>query len=86
VTKTANNSAAQANLQTALTGADTLYTARNLTLQQSLGRIDVWRFDDHGHRHRVDLCHSYLFVIKSNVIAPYCSRLFTGHLLRRGQE
>jgi type IV pilus assembly protein PilA len=29
VTKTANNTAAQANLQTALTGADTFYTANN---------------------------------------------------------
>jgi type IV pilus assembly protein PilA len=31
VTKTANNTAAQANLQTALTGADTFYTANNQT-------------------------------------------------------
>src|ERR1035441_1593894 len=29
VTKTANNTAAQANLQTALTGADTYYTSNN---------------------------------------------------------
>ncbi len=29
VTKTANNTAAQANLQTALTGADTFYTNNN---------------------------------------------------------
>jgi hypothetical protein len=31
VTKTANNTAAQANLQTALTGADTYYTSNNQT-------------------------------------------------------
>ncbi len=31
VTKTANNTASQANLQTALTGADTFYTANNQT-------------------------------------------------------
>ncbi|MGA3217222.1 MAG: prepilin-type N-terminal cleavage/methylation domain-containing protein, partial [Acidimicrobiales bacterium] len=31
VTKTANNTAAQANLQTALTGADTFYTNNNQT-------------------------------------------------------
>jgi type IV pilus assembly protein PilA len=37
VTKTANNTAAQANLQTALTGADTFYTANNQTYSSLLG-------------------------------------------------
>ena len=37
VTKTANNTAAQANLQTALTGADTYYTSNN----QTYSGIDV---------------------------------------------
>jgi type IV pilus assembly protein PilA len=37
VTKTANNTAAQANLQTALTGADTFYTANNQTYSNLLG-------------------------------------------------
>ena len=37
VTKTANNTAAQANLQTALTGADTFYTANNQTYSGLLG-------------------------------------------------
>jgi type IV pilus assembly protein PilA len=37
VTKTANNTAAQANLQTALTGADTFYTSAN----QTYSGIDV---------------------------------------------
>jgi type IV pilus assembly protein PilA len=37
VTKTANNTAAQANLQTALTGADTFYTSNNQTYSGLLG-------------------------------------------------
>ena len=37
VTKTANNTAAQANLQTALTGADTFYTANNQTYSGLMG-------------------------------------------------
>jgi type IV pilus assembly protein PilA len=37
VTKTANNTAAQANLQTALTGADTFYTANNQTYSNLMG-------------------------------------------------
>jgi prepilin-type N-terminal cleavage/methylation domain-containing protein len=37
VTKTANNTAAQANLQTALTGADTFYTSNNQTYTGLLG-------------------------------------------------
>jgi type IV pilus assembly protein PilA len=37
VTKTANNTAAQANLQTALTGADTFYTSNNQTYSELLG-------------------------------------------------
>ncbi len=36
VTKTANNTASQANLQTALTGADTFYTANNQTYSNIL--------------------------------------------------
>jgi type IV pilus assembly protein PilA len=41
VTKTANNTAAQANLQTALTGADTFYTANNQTYAGLYGGIGV---------------------------------------------
>jgi type IV pilus assembly protein PilA len=41
VTKTANNTAAQANLQTALTGADTFYTANNQTYSGLLGGTGV---------------------------------------------
>ena len=41
VTKTANNTAAQANLQTALTGADTIYTANNQTYAGLYGGIGV---------------------------------------------
>ncbi len=37
VTKTANNTATQANLQTALTGADTFYTVNNQTYSNLLG-------------------------------------------------
>jgi type IV pilus assembly protein PilA len=37
VTKTANNTAAQANLQTALTGADTFYTSNNQTYSNLMG-------------------------------------------------
>ena len=41
VTKTANNTAAQANLQTALTGADTFYTANNQTYAGLYGGTGV---------------------------------------------
>jgi type IV pilus assembly protein PilA len=41
VTKTANNTAAQANLQTALTGADTFYTSNNQTYSNLLGGAGV---------------------------------------------
>src|ERR1039457_5685934 len=41
VTKTANNTAEQANLQTALTGADTFYTANNQTYSGLLGGAGV---------------------------------------------
>ena len=37
VTKTANNTAAQANMQTALTGADTYYTSNNQTYSNLMG-------------------------------------------------
>jgi hypothetical protein len=37
VTKTADNSAAQANLQTTLTGTDTFYTVNNQTYSNLLG-------------------------------------------------
>jgi type IV pilus assembly protein PilA len=41
VTKTANNTAAQANLQTALTGADTFYTSNNQTYTGLYGGTGV---------------------------------------------
>jgi type IV pilus assembly protein PilA len=41
VTKTANNTAAQANLQTALTGADTFYTSNSQTFTGLLGGVGV---------------------------------------------
>jgi type IV pilus assembly protein PilA len=41
VTKTANNTAAQANLQTALTGADTFYTSNNQTFSGIYGGSGV---------------------------------------------
>ena len=41
VTKTANNTAAQANLQTALTGADTYYTSNNQTYAGLYGGTGV---------------------------------------------
>jgi len=53
VTKTANNTAAQANLQTALTGADTFYTANNQTYAGLYGGIGC--VDHHGNRHRLDV-------------------------------
>jgi type IV pilus assembly protein PilA len=41
VTKTANNTASQANLQTALTGADTFYTANNQSYTGIYGGTNV---------------------------------------------
>ena len=69
VTKTANNTAAQANLQTALTGADTYYTSNN----QTYSGIDV-AGQGVSNISQIDTGLTYVsqtFSTKANVVSLY---------------
>ena len=79
VTKTANNTAAQANLQTALTGADTFYTSAN----QTYSGIDVGG-QGVSNISQIDTGLTYVSNFastKSNVISVYVNAAQTALLL-----
>jgi type II secretory pathway pseudopilin PulG len=57
VTKTANNTAPQANLQTALTGADTFYTSNNQTYAGLYGGTGVSTITAIDRAPRTRFCH-----------------------------
>ena len=79
VTKTANNTAAQANLQTALTGADTFYTSSN----QTYSGIDM-PGQPTSNISQIDTGLTYVSNVastKANVISVYVNGTQTGLLL-----
>jgi len=79
VTKTANNTAAQANLQTALTGADTFYTSSN----QTYSGIDM-PGQPTSNISQIDTGLTYVSNVasaKANVISVYVNAAQTGLVL-----